>query len=121
MARGPAGGGAEPSSVPGVVGGRRAARNASRRPGGRAGHETRAASRAGGPGGPDGPASGSPASGSPLAEGRLTDVVTLLAGRYRLEERLSDQGGSSVWKATDESLARTVTIRTFAPGFGRTR
>jgi eukaryotic-like serine/threonine-protein kinase len=65
MARGPAGGGAEPSSVPGVV-------------------------------------------------------VTLLAGRYRLEERLSDQGGSSVWKATDESLARTVTIRTFAPEFGRT-
>ncbi len=114
--------------MPGVVGGRRPARNASRRPGGRAGHETRAASRAGGAGGPDGPdglasggpASGGPASGGPAAEGRLTGVVTLLAGRYRLEERLSDRGGSSVWKATDESLARPVTIRTFAPGFART-
>ena len=45
---------------------------------------------------------------------------SLLAGRYRLEERLSDQDGSSVWKATDESLIRTVTVRTFAPDFGRT-
>ena len=128
MARGPAGGGAEPSPVPGVVGDRRPARNASRRPGGRAGHETRAASRAGGPGGqdspdgpaPGGPAAGGPAPGGPVAEGRLTGVVTLLAGRYRLQERLSYQGGSSVWKATDESLARPVTIRTFAPGFART-
>jgi hypothetical protein len=30
----------------------------------------------------------------------------LLAGRYRLEERLSEQGGSSIWKAADEALAR---------------
>ncbi len=44
----------------------------------------------------------------------------MLAGRYRLEERLGDQHGSSVWKATDESLTRTVTVRTFAPGYGRT-
>ncbi len=124
MARGPAGGGAEPSSAPGVGGGKRLARNSSRRPGGRVGHETRAASRAGGPeapvspDSPDGP--DGPASGSPIAAGRPTGVITLLAGRYRLEERLSDQGGSSVWKAADESLARPVTIRTFTPEFGRT-
>ncbi|MGE5291143.1 MAG: serine/threonine protein kinase, partial [Micromonosporaceae bacterium] len=44
-----------------------------------------------------------------------------LAGRYRLEERLSEQGGSSVYRATDEILARPVAVRTFAPGFGRVR
>ena len=44
-----------------------------------------------------------------------------LAGRYRLEERLSEQDGSSVYRATDETLARPVAVRTFAPGFGRIR
>jgi hypothetical protein len=43
-----------------------------------------------------------------------------LAGRYRLEERLSEHSGSTVWKATDKALARVVTVRTFAPGFRRT-
>lgn len=112
MARGSAGGGAEPSSVPGVAGGRRPNRSASRRPGGRAGHETRAASR------PDGPDTPAP-SGNPARNPRPAVGEALLAGRYRLEELLSDQDGSSVWKATDESLIRTVTIRTFAPEFGR--
>jgi hypothetical protein len=99
--------------VPGVAGGRRPNRNASRRPGGRAtGHETRAASRQ------DGPDTPAP-SGNSARSPRLAVGEALLAGRYRLEELLSDQGGSSVWKATDESLIRTVTIRTFAPEFGR--
>ena len=42
-----------------------------------------------------------------------------MAGRYQLEELLSEQDGSSVWKATDEALARPVTVRTFTPGFDR--
>jgi len=99
--------------VPSVAGERRPNRNASRRPGGRTGPETRAASR---PDGPDNPApSGDAARNRHPAVGE-----SLLAGRYRLEELLSDQDGSSVWKATDESLIRAVTIRTFAPEFGRT-
>ncbi|WP_329518969.1 protein kinase family protein [Spirillospora sp. NBC_01491] len=44
---------------------------------------------------------------------------TKLAGRYRLEERISDSGGSSLWKAIDEILARAVAVRTFEPGFPR--
>ncbi|MWK35269.1 AMP-binding protein [Actinomadura sp. J1-007] len=44
---------------------------------------------------------------------------TRLAGRYRLEERISDAGGSSLWKAIDEILARAVAVRTFEPGFPR--
>ncbi|MCP2340548.1 protein kinase family protein [Actinomadura rupiterrae] len=41
------------------------------------------------------------------------------AGRYRLEERIKDSGGSSLWKAIDEILARAVAVRTFEPGFPR--
>ncbi|MEU5880986.1 protein kinase family protein [Spirillospora sp. NPDC047279] len=44
---------------------------------------------------------------------------TRLAGRYRLEERISDSGGSSLWKAIDEILARAVAVRTFEPDFPR--
>ncbi|MGI5205682.1 AMP-binding protein [Spirillospora sp. CA-108201] len=44
---------------------------------------------------------------------------TRLAGRYRLEERISDSGGSSLWKAIDEILARAVAVRTFDPEFPR--
>ncbi|WP_433465466.1 protein kinase family protein [Spirillospora sp. CA-128828] len=44
---------------------------------------------------------------------------TRLAGRYRLEERFSDSGGSSLWKAIDEILARAVAVRTFDPEFPR--
>ncbi|WP_030163291.1 protein kinase family protein [Spirillospora albida] len=44
---------------------------------------------------------------------------TRLAGRYRLEERISDIGGSSLWRAIDEILARAVAVRTFAPEFPR--
>jgi len=41
---------------------------------------------------------------------------TLLAGRYRLAERLRDQDGSAEWRATDEMLARTVMVRVLTPG-----
>jgi eukaryotic-like serine/threonine-protein kinase len=44
---------------------------------------------------------------------------TRLAGRYRLEDRVSEAGGSTFWKATDEILARPVAALTFEPGFPR--
>ncbi|MDX6742734.1 AMP-binding protein [Actinocorallia sp. A-T 12471] len=44
---------------------------------------------------------------------------TRLAGRYRLEEQVSEAGGSTLWKAIDEILARAVCVRTFAPDFPR--
>ncbi len=53
------------------------------------------------------------------AVARTRDGQTRLTDRYRLEERLSDEGGSSLWKATDKALARAVTVRTFVPGFSR--
>lgn len=43
-----------------------------------------------------------------------------LAGRYRLDELVSESEGASFWKATDETLARLVGVRTFADGFPRT-
>jgi serine/threonine protein kinase len=47
---------------------------------------------------------------------------TRLGGRYRLEDRISASGeGWSAWKAIDETLARAVTVLTFAPGFPRIR
>ncbi|MFV2171941.1 protein kinase family protein [Actinomadura sp. LOL_016] len=42
-----------------------------------------------------------------------------LAGRYRLEKRIKDSGGSTLWKAVDEILARAVAVRTFDPEFPR--
>jgi hypothetical protein len=44
---------------------------------------------------------------------------TRLAGRYRLETRITDGGGSTLWRAIDETLARPVAVRTFAQGFPR--
>ena len=44
------------------------------------------------------------------------DQGTLLAGRYRLAERLREQDGSAEWRATDEMLARTVVVRVLTPG-----
>jgi serine/threonine protein kinase len=43
----------------------------------------------------------------------------LLADRYRLEDRVNTAGGWAAWKATDETLARAVTVLTFAPDFPR--
>src|SRR5256886_4402474 len=49
------------------------------------------------------------------------DPCRRLGGRYRLEDRISASGGWSAWKAIDETLARPVTVLTFAPGFPRIR
>jgi serine/threonine protein kinase len=44
---------------------------------------------------------------------------TRLAGRYRLVDQTAAGTGWTYWKATDETLARPVTVLTFAPGFPR--
>ena len=44
---------------------------------------------------------------------------TRLAGRYRLVDQVSVGAGWTYWKATDETLARPVTVLTFAAGFPR--
>ncbi len=44
---------------------------------------------------------------------------TRLAGRYRLVDQVSAGVGWTYWKATDETLARSVTVLTFAAGFPR--
>src|SRR5689334_3535126 len=44
---------------------------------------------------------------------------TRLAGRYRLVDQVSAGTGWTFWKATDETLARFVTVLTFATGFPR--
>ena len=44
---------------------------------------------------------------------------TRLAGRYRLVEEASTGNGWTMWKAQDETLARHVSVLTFAPGFPR--
>jgi hypothetical protein len=44
---------------------------------------------------------------------------TRLAGRYRLVDQVSAGAGWTYWKATDETLARSVTVLTFATGFPR--
>jgi serine/threonine protein kinase len=44
---------------------------------------------------------------------------TRLAGRYRLVDQVRAGAGWTYWKATDETLARSVTVLTFATGFPR--
>jgi len=44
---------------------------------------------------------------------------TRLAGRYRLVDQTSEGTGWTYWKATDETLARPITVLTFAAGFPR--
>jgi hypothetical protein len=44
---------------------------------------------------------------------------TRLGGRYRLEDRTAAGSGWDAWKAIDETLARAVTVFTFAQGFPR--
>jgi hypothetical protein len=46
---------------------------------------------------------------------------TRLGGRYRLEDRVAAAGGWAAWKAIDETLARPVTVLTFAPAFPHLR
>lgn len=40
-----------------------------------------------------------------------------LAGRYRLDSQVSQTAGATLWKATDETLARLVAVWTFADEF----
>jgi len=49
----------------------------------------------------------------------ISEPGTRLGGRYRLEDRVNASSGWSAWKAIDETLARAVTVLTFAPGFPR--
>ena len=44
---------------------------------------------------------------------------TRLAGRYRLVDQMVTGNGWTLWKAIDETLARSVSVLTFAPGFPR--
>src|SRR6185437_6039114 len=44
---------------------------------------------------------------------------TRLAGRYRLVDQVNEGAGWTYWKATDEALARFVSVLTFANGFPR--
>ena len=43
----------------------------------------------------------------------------VVAGRYRLAERLGAWAGAGIWGAVDEALRRPVTVWVFPPGFGR--
>jgi hypothetical protein len=51
----------------------------------------------------------------------ISEPGTRLGGRYRLEDRINAGGGWAAWMAIDETLARPVTVLTFAPGFPRIR
>src|SRR5262249_29186644 len=44
---------------------------------------------------------------------------TRLAGRYRLVDQVAAGTGWAMWKAMDETLARPVSVLTFAPGYPR--
>src|ERR1700691_3251852 len=48
-----------------------------------------------------------------------SDAGTRLAGRYRLVDQTAAGSGWIMWKAVDETLARSVSVLTFAPGFPR--
>jgi hypothetical protein len=49
----------------------------------------------------------------------ISEPGTRLGGRYRLEDRVGASSGWAAWKAIDETLARPVTVLTFARGFPR--
>lgn len=49
----------------------------------------------------------------------ISEPGTRLGGRYRLEDRINASSGWAAWKAIDETLARPVTVLTFARGFPR--
>ena len=50
----------------------------------------------------------------------LIEPGAKLANRYRLDDVVSETGGATRWKATDETLARPVAVWTFTEGFPRT-
>jgi hypothetical protein len=49
----------------------------------------------------------------------ISEPGTRLGGRYRLEDRINAGSGWAAWKAIDETLARAVSVLTFARGFPR--
>src|ERR1700759_394758 len=49
----------------------------------------------------------------------ISEPGTRLAGRYRLRGQMVTGNGWTLWKAIDETLARPVSILTFASGFPR--
>jgi serine/threonine protein kinase len=49
----------------------------------------------------------------------ISEPGTRLAGRYRLVDQTLTGNGWTLWKAIDETLARPVSILTFAQGFPR--
>jgi hypothetical protein len=49
----------------------------------------------------------------------ISEPGTRLGGRYRLEDRIGASSGWAAWKAIDETLARAVSVLTFAQGFPR--
>jgi hypothetical protein len=49
----------------------------------------------------------------------ISEPGTRLAGRYRLADQVAGGNGWILWKAIDETLARPVSVLTFAPGFPR--
>jgi eukaryotic-like serine/threonine-protein kinase len=52
-------------------------------------------------------------------EGLTEGDDVLVAGRFRLAERLGGHDGSSTWRAADQVLNRPVMVWTFEPGFPR--
>ncbi|ETK35034.1 protein kinase family protein [Microbispora sp. ATCC PTA-5024] len=46
---------------------------------------------------------------------------TRLADRFRLEDRVNESAGATLWKAIDEILARPVAVHTFDPEFSRVK
>src|ERR1700742_5018548 len=49
----------------------------------------------------------------------ISEPGTRLAGRYRLVDQMIVGNGWTLWKAIDETLARPVSVLTFASGFPR--
>ncbi len=56
-------------------------------------------------------------SAGPMAGARAAVQAARIAGRYYLEDRISESGQSTLWRAYDGVLGRPVTVRTFGPGF----
>ena len=61
-----------------------------------------------------------PAPVTPIMSTFLIEPGAKLANRYRLDNVVTETGGATRWKATDETLARPVAVWTFAEGFPRT-